>query len=293
MRNAGYNGGQRGPRPSSYPDCRMDPNDPDCRYCRDYPNDPNCRNTYPNGRQRAPVGIGLPGGVGWPGSGGGRYPGGGGGNRGPYPTSGPNSRVATHSAGTSEIARASGGDSLRVEDTYGFETALTRLRQRYALYFYLPSSARAGQSREIAVDLSEAAARRFPDATLRYRRSYIPPEGLAPPADPSEPRTLSKAADQQSADTVAPRRRRIMSGEGGASGPLTIQTGEDNTTPAAPTQAAPAPRANTQDSTTKPPTWRRADDPSTESNGPKSTEPGDNSGRGGWRKVKSTDPPQP
>jgi hypothetical protein len=34
--------------------------------------------------------------------------------------------------------RQSGGDSMAVDDTSAFENTLRRIRERYALYFYLP-----------------------------------------------------------------------------------------------------------------------------------------------------------
>ena len=52
----------------------------------------------------------------------------------------------THSAGTSELARASGGDSMSVDDASALQDTLARLRQRYALHFYLP----AGVQRRLA-----------------------------------------------------------------------------------------------------------------------------------------------
>ena len=90
---------------------------------------------YPGGgggQQRGPwgggpgIGMGGPlGGIIFGGGGGGgrRYPGGGGGGE------------QTKSAGTSEIARDSGGDSMSVDDASALEETLSRLRQRYALYF--------------------------------------------------------------------------------------------------------------------------------------------------------------
>jgi hypothetical protein len=83
----------------------------------------------------------------------------------------------TRSAGTSDIARASGGDSMAVEDASAFEDTLTRIRERYALYFYLPEGVKPGDERAIEVELSDAARRRYPGAEVRYRRSYLAPRG--------------------------------------------------------------------------------------------------------------------
>ncbi len=126
-------------------------------------------------------GVGFPGGgVGGPlggvilgrRRGGGGYPGGypGGG----YPGGGGNGPVVfggggLQSAGTSEIARESGGDSLSVYDASAFQDTLDRIRQKYALYF---NAAADGDNPAISVELSEAARRRYPSAIVRARRSY-------------------------------------------------------------------------------------------------------------------------
>jgi VWFA-related protein len=85
----------------------------------------------------------------------------------------------TQSAGTEEIARRSGGDSLPAEDASPFETTLARIRQRYALHFHLPEGVAPGQERQIEVELASAARRRYPDADVRYRRVYMTPGGSA------------------------------------------------------------------------------------------------------------------
>jgi VWFA-related protein len=104
-------------------------------------------------------GLGGPlGGIIFPRGGGGGYPGGG--------------RGEPHqSAGTSEIARDSGGDSMSVNDASALEETLERLRQRYTLYFNLPEDARGG--RDVEVDLAAEARRRFSDADVHYRRIRI------------------------------------------------------------------------------------------------------------------------
>lgn len=114
-------------------------------------------------------GYGSPGGIGGPlggiifggPRGGGGYPGGG--NRG---------APSTRSAGTSEIARDSGGDSMSVYDAGSLEDTLLRLRQRYALFFNLPEGVKPGEERNIAVDLSAEARAHYRDAEVRYRRAF-------------------------------------------------------------------------------------------------------------------------
>ena len=105
------------------------------------------------------------------------------GRRGGYGGRGPGGRSPggggprTKSAGTSEIARESGGDSLPVDDASALETTLSRLRQRYALHFLAPENAQPGQERKINVELADAARRRYPDAQVRFRRMYVTPPG--------------------------------------------------------------------------------------------------------------------
>jgi hypothetical protein len=81
----------------------------------------------------------------------------------------------TQSAGTSEIANQSGGDSMDVDQGAAFERTLTRIRERYALYFYLPDGVQPRESSTVEVDLSSAVRRRYPRAEVRYRRSYLAP----------------------------------------------------------------------------------------------------------------------
>jgi VWFA-related protein len=83
----------------------------------------------------------------------------------------------TQSAGTSEIANQSGGDSMPVDQASAFEHTLARIRERYALYFYLPDGAARAEASSVEVELSDAARKRYPHAEVRYRRSYLAPNG--------------------------------------------------------------------------------------------------------------------
>jgi VWFA-related protein len=97
----------------------------------------------------------------------------------------------TQSAGTSQIANESGGDSMAVDQASAFEHTLARIRERYALYFYLPEGMQAGDERSVEVLLSDAARRRHPRAEVRYRRSYLAPNGTEETAQPRSIRWIS------------------------------------------------------------------------------------------------------
>jgi len=160
--------------------------------------------------------------------GGNRYPGGGGSN--------------TTSAGTSEIARDSGGDSMSVNDASALEDTLSRLRLRYTLYFNLPEGVQPGQERNIVADLTPDARRRFADAEVRYRRTSMSGNGdrdIAPlkitraPADNGS--TPSPNAGDPNAPVV-PHRRIVVNEDGSViAGPSTDDP---------PAQSSPQPAPN-------------------------------------------------
>jgi VWFA-related protein len=83
----------------------------------------------------------------------------------------------TQSAGTSQIANQSGGDSMALDQAAAFEQTLERIRERYALYFYLPEGMQPSEEHTVEVLLTDAARRRYPGAEIRYRRSYLAPNG--------------------------------------------------------------------------------------------------------------------
>ncbi len=147
------------------------------------------------------------------------------GGGGPYGGGGPGGGGRTggsrdHSAGTAQIARDSGGDSMSVNDASALEETLSRIRQRYALFFNLPDGVQAGQERNIEVDLSPAARSRFAAAEVRYRRAYMTPEG-GTNAGPAMVTRAPRDGDVSqplpgSADTPPVRRRRPAVNEDGS-----------------------------------------------------------------------------
>jgi VWFA-related protein len=188
------------------------------------------------------LGGGLPGVIlgprGGGGMGGGRYPGGGGMGGG-----------HTSSAGTSEIAKESGGDSMSVNDASALEETLARLRQRYTLFFNLPEGMMPGQERNIEVALTASAARRHGDAEVRYRRVS---QGSGSGGDASPVRVTRAPIDtgssttsgsSSSSDVPSTRRRRVAVNQDGSaiSGPAA----DDDATPDPPKpQPSSAPKAD-------------------------------------------------
>ena len=165
--------------------------------------------TWPSGG-----GMGYPGGIPFPRRGPygsqGPYGGRGGGQQGPVIV-----RSRTKSAGTAEIAKQSGGDSMRVDSPAALETTLLRLRQRYALHFNLPEGVKPGQERNIQVQLADAARNRYPGSEVRYRRTYAggsaqsdPVMVSRTPTSPGQSTTTSTSSTSTTAEDRATQRRR-------------------------------------------------------------------------------------
>ena len=66
---------------------------------------------------------------------------------------------------------------MPVDQASAFEQTLARIRERYALYFYLPDGVSPAEASSVEVELSDAARRRYPRAEVRYRRLYLAPNG--------------------------------------------------------------------------------------------------------------------
>ena len=162
-------------------------------------------------------GIWVPGmpGQGGPQGGNGGNSGGGSGGNGPY-----GGGARTKSAGTPEIARASGGDNFSVDDAGALENTLNRLRQRYALHFNSPETPRS-----IDVQLTEAAARRYPNAELRFRRVYSGAgsqnnEPVSVSRTAPSPPSVSRPNVPEDGEPARPRRRPAVSESSGPAGPM-------------------------------------------------------------------------
>jgi hypothetical protein len=154
-------------------------------------------------------------------------------------------------AGAPEIARASGGDSLSVNDASAVETTFERIRQRYAVYFHLPEGMDSSGGMEL--DLSDATRRRHPDASLQYRRiglandsgrpgliSRVPAH--APTGRDPEPASQAAQTDSPDSTPAAVHRRPAVNESSGTQVSIPVQAPPP---PADQTAAdAPAPTTN-------------------------------------------------
>ncbi len=136
------------------------------------------------------------------------------------------------SAGTAEISRASGGDSMSIDDASAVEDTLARIRHSYALYFNAPEGVKQGETRNVEVVLVGNAAGRYGNAELLYRESYVVSDGgtTSGPSFEDEAPTVTRRnpasqpqveVDDEQADTEAsvPKvRRRPAVDEPGSSG---------------------------------------------------------------------------
>lgn len=155
------------------------------------------------------------GGGGWPGGGGVGFPGGGGpiilgrGGRGGY-----GGVDRSHSAGTASIASDSGGDTMQVDEASALQDTLARLRQRYALHFYLPEGSKLGDQSTVQVDLAREARLRYQNAEVRYRRVFILGSGSGDRAGStvitrSQQPTETRNEPITPVDQSSPKRRRV------------------------------------------------------------------------------------
>jgi hypothetical protein len=215
-----------------------------------------------------------------------RYPTGGNSRRYPGGGNGPVIRSAgTHPAGSEEIARASGGDSMPVDDASAFESILARIRQSYALYFAAPEGARQGETRNLQVALSGAAAQRSPDAEVRFRRTYLVDSAGAPPSNASDAPVVTQTrrkggvfSDDDPVDATPPQRTGASSPRStdpedsdqpkirrrpAVDDPGTVRSGPVRTTPepdnppTATSADAPKTPASSEDASPKTGGWRR------------------------------------
>jgi hypothetical protein len=233
------------------------------------------------GRRRGTWGSG---GGGWPGGGGGvGFPGGGPitlGRRGPGGYGGGD---PSHSAGTADIARDSGGDTMHVDEASALEDTLARLRQRYALYFYMPEGSRQTGQGTVKVDLSQEAKLRYQDAEIHYRRVYMSGSGSDERPGPmvvtrAQQPVDTPSQDQNTLDPSTSKRRSVAVNEDSEPRVNTIDVDSDTSNQEgtrSPAQPAQTPQRSTQTAKPSAPT----------------SPPPDQAPKGGWpRATQKTSP---
>jgi hypothetical protein len=132
---------------------------------------------------------------------------------------------------------------MRVDEASALEETLARLRQRYALHFYLPEGANAADRDAVRVDLSRDARLRYQDAEVHYRRVFLSgnagersgPTVVTRAPDPSEAPVANEPATDQRGSSP-PKRRRVAVNEDSGDHINTIDSNGDSTAqqPAAP-----------------------------------------------------------
>jgi hypothetical protein len=60
---------------------------------------------------------------------------------------------------------------MAVDEASALQNTLLRIRERYALFYYLPEGKASVDQRSVEVELSDMARRRYPDTQVRFRRS--------------------------------------------------------------------------------------------------------------------------
>ncbi len=74
--------------------------------------------------------------------------------------------------GMEGVAEKTGGDTIKADDPgQSFREMMHRIRLRYSLYYAMPA-AKPGEERQVKIELSPDAQRRFPKARVRARKGY-------------------------------------------------------------------------------------------------------------------------
>jgi hypothetical protein len=160
---------------------------------------------------------------------------------------------------------------MQVDDASALEDTLARLRQRYALYFYLPEGSTSADQRNVQVDLSNDARRRFQEAEIHYRRVYLSASASQEHSGPvikraQQPADLGAEVTPTQDDSM-PKGRRVAVNEDSAPRVNTIDpdaadSSQQATPPAQAPQATqpPQPSQNPSSGTQPPPSsgWPRA-----------------------------------
>ena len=161
-----------------------------------------------------------------------------------------------------------GGHTMRVGDASALQDTLSCLRQRYALYLYLPQGVKSAGY--VRVDLAQQALIMYATADIRYRHAPISGNGQPLSAGPTRvtrapaPITDSSDVSEPSVYNTAPPGRRKMVNEDSTQ-PVNMDIDSDDTSQ--PQSGATPATPPTQQPSSKPAPsqqqgWPKADPPS-------------------------------
>src|SRR5579864_3214433 len=149
---------------------------------------------------------------------------------------------------------------MSVNDASALEETLSRLRQRYTLYFNLPDGVKPGEERNIEVGLTASAQRRHGDAEVRYRRIFMGSGAGRDAAPVHVSRTpvdtgySTAPVSSNDSNTSTTRRRRVAVNQDGS--PISSPTSDDDSSSPGPLKPAP----DGQPPSAAPnPGWRKVD----------------------------------
>lgn len=109
---------------------------------------------------------------------------------------------------------------MQSDEAAALERTLDRLRQRYALYFNLPAGVVAGDRRSVDIALEDTVRRQYPEAILRYKRSYVAAASSGAGAPVEE--ELSVVPMRPAPKPVPPVSRRRTTDGSSSSGPTIV-----------------------------------------------------------------------
>jgi hypothetical protein len=158
---------------------------------------------------------------------------------------------------------------MNVDDARVFQTTLERLRQRYALHYNASDTA----GRNVEIQLASAAARRHPNAEIRFRRVSQFDDAGGGDVQVSRSRPPARQPADNADATPEPRLSRRRPAVNEPQGDRGATMGENAGG------------------------WRRADEPSTSTKAPTAAPPAKSDTnqqqprRGGWRKLEPGEQP--
>jgi VWFA-related protein len=77
------------------------------------------------------------------------------------------------------VAAKTGGEVVNADNPgHAFREMLRRIRKRYSIYYEMPPGT-PGKSRQVSVELSEDAQKRYPEGRVLARKGYVIPKGGA------------------------------------------------------------------------------------------------------------------